>query len=547
MKKKFAHTALRHALTVIAMGLALNSNIWAAVSASADLEVLQANATLQFHSKQTSECLATLKKILDKDPKNVSALELQALTQRQLQQDEEAAKTYEHLLETKAIDKFPAYHFELGSIRYKQKNFAEAKSHFLNAALHQFNPGMSHFFMGVIDFNNKSWRNARNNLAEALTYSDANTMRPITKYYLANTYAQMGKSDAAIRNYGDAYGAAAPKQTATTTTSTTEAATTEAPAAGSQMFSDIRKNSIKELRAMDRGNRFLNLSLLSQWDSNVQTNPSDVERNAEEMSGQRTSKGVLSASIGFSTSPTRLFQVTPSYRFFTNYNFNYQTKDFNFMSQTPSLYVMVRPYARFSAGLKAEGTLSMKNFNGTQVSGVSYRKYSQSAEIGPIAKYEVSPTIGLTAEVVWRPKTFFLDPISGDSRRSGHGIFSKLTADFATPLPWISPNAYVSHEWDNTYGKDYRAYTYSLGVANPLSFTEKFTLTPTLDVNYAHYYETVPGRDDVLMSLRVMFNYVFNSHWSGLADLGYTLNESSISATYKYNRVVVSAGASYTF
>ena len=86
-----------------------------------------------------------------------------------------------------------------------------------------------------------------------------------------------------------------------------------------------------------------------------------------------------------------------------------------------------------------------------------------------------------------------------------------------------------------------------VGISNAVSVTEKLTLTGTIDFYSADYYVSSPKRDDTNVVLRALASYVVNENWSALADIGFTNNNSTISTSFKYERWVGSAGASYTF
>lgn len=504
-----------------------------AIPNNGELEVMQTQATLAFHSKQFQQAREHIKSILNSDPNNISALELLALVEKENKNDQEAAKAYLKLIKAGTKEKKPAYAFELGSIRYNQKKINEAKKYFEYSAHYKFNPGVSHFFLGLIDFNEKNFKLARNHFSAALTYSDAQAMEPISRYYLASSYAQIGKSDDAIHNYYEVTNIVAENKNYS----------------NDKMTAELRRNALKELSALDKQQLFLNATLQAQWDSNVQTNPSEVD-NPVARSNQRSLKNVLSAVAGYSSSPTKKIQVAPSFKFYTNYNYNQYARDYNFVTTSGTVYTMFRPYARLAAGLKTEGTFSMKNNLKSTDSRetLRYEKYSLTGDIGPVVKFELTPKVRLSFELTWRPKNFYTDPENGDTRRSGHGIFSRISSDFITDYEEVNPTVYLSYEWDNPIGKTYRVRTFGLGASNPIALHEKFTLTPYLDILFSDYYETLaPKRDDTNVSFRLVGSYAVNEKWNLLADAAYVLNDSSDSTSYKYNRFMGSLGASYNF
>lgn len=524
----------KNLLATLVFILLTQFNAFAAVSG--DTEVQLTLATIAYQAKNYKEAKKTLSTVLKSEPKNVNALELLALSQRALNEDDQASKTYESLVKLGPKDKRAAYGFELGTIRYKQKKLGDARRYFEYAAKSNFNAGTSHFFLGVMDFSDKEWRGARHHFTASLTYSDSKPMTPITRYYLANTYAQLGKSDAALINYNTAKEAV-------------ESEPNFNPTDNDSMTGNIRKNALKELKALDKGSKYISLTYMNQFDSNVQTNPSEVD-NAVALSSQRSGKSILSISAGASTSPTDIVQISPSFNFYTNYNYNYLARDYNFMSFTPALYVLYKPYKQLSGGLKADGVFSMKNtLDATESKrNLKFRPFSLTGDVGPVGKYELTPRISLAAETVWRPKRFYTDPASGTTRRSGGGLLAKLSGEFISGLWWWNPGGYASYEWDYPSGSDFRMYAWGGGASNAVQFTDKFTLTGYFDLLSTNYYQTTPPiRSDFNLNFRVAGSYVLTDHWTAIADMSYTNNDSTLSQTYKYNRFVTSGGAVYNF
>ena len=527
-------------LLAISVVLAISAQPVLAISSSSQNEVLQARATLKYHEKDYAGTLELLKQLLAKDPGNISALELQALSERGLQDDQGALRTYRQLLKLADDDKKAPYDFEFAMLLFRHQRPRASRIYFENAANGNFNAGTSRFFMGLIDFKNKEWEAARENFAAALTYPDAKTLTAVSRYYLASAFAQLGKSDDAIRNYYLA------KQTVDSNEAT---AWHLRPDAGVDSLSgDIRNNALKELKNLDRGNHFATLSLISQWDSNVQANPSDAP-NPVPQSQQRSLKAVVSAMAGLSTSPTRNFQIVPSLRFFTNYNLNLFARSFDFISATPSLLMMYRPYARFSMGMKGEMTYTMQDQIqvGSATATTSYAGYSFTGDVGPLARYELTPTINMTAEISWRPKKFYLDASSGDTRRTGQGGLARISAEH-TGGNLFNPLAYLTYEFDSPVGTTYQFNAIGGGVANSMQLHPKLSITETLDLTSTDYYATVnPERKDFMISVRLSAHYSLSPHWSALVDAGYLRNGSTVPATFQYNRIVASAGATYSF
>lgn len=508
----------------------------AAVSDNTPIEVLQAKASIHYHAKEYQQCLNMLDKVLLQDRQNIEALELAALTHRKMKNDAAASKLYETLIKIAPKERRSPYYFDLATIQYSQKKTKEAHASFNKAVWGNFNQGTSHFYMGMIDFTDKKWHAAKNNLAASLTYNDGKAFEPITRYYLANAYAQVGQTQTAIQNY-HAADLAIENQKRRNSGST------------DTLTTDMRKNILKELKNFDRGDLYVSLSMMSQWDNNVQTNPVTATDPLTK-SSKKSAKAVMNVTAGGSTSPTRKIQTTGSYSLYTNYNAHYLARDFNFITHSGNVITMYKPYSRFTAGVKVAGTFSMKNnlLASDERSKLKYRKYSTQVDVGPVAKFEVTPRLNVSAETFYRPKWFYLDPASGDARRTGGGLFSRLSGEFLSPFTWFAPLAYASFEWDHPRGKTYRVYTWGGGISNALSVTDKLTVTPGLDFSSADYYAILDSkRDDFFMSYKVGATYLINQKWMALADFMYINNTSSQTSSFGYNRIVTSLGASYNF
>ncbi|MBI3555295.1 MAG: tetratricopeptide repeat protein [Deltaproteobacteria bacterium] len=122
-----------------------------------DAEVQQTKATLFYQMQDYKNAMAAVKSILAADSGNIPALELLALCLQRQKDETGAATTYRRLIE---IGKEPlkhSYRFELATILFHQKKHAEARPLFADSAQGGFNPGVSRFFMGLIDFENKQW------------------------------------------------------------------------------------------------------------------------------------------------------------------------------------------------------------------------------------------------------------------------------------------------------------------------------------------------------------------------------------------------------
>ncbi|MBI3556876.1 MAG: tetratricopeptide repeat protein [Deltaproteobacteria bacterium] len=523
---KGASLSFRISLTLFVLATAATGA--RAASSAAEAELLQSQATLRYHMMDYKGAAELLERALKILPGDVSSLELLALTRRKLNDDAAAGRAYLVLLALVDEKHRPPYHFELATIQFAARRFDEAREHFERAAEGGFNPGTSHFFLGFIEFSAKAWEPARAAFVASLASPDGFTYEAVSRYYLAAAYEQLGKSSDAVHSY---YAAASAPEGLTDSIS-----------------NGIRENALKALDRLDHTNSFAFLSMLGQWDTNVQSTPSDAASPLPQ-SMRHSFKNVLSGLAGAASSPRKDLQFIPSVRFYTNYNWNPVARDFSFASFTPSGLALYRPYARLSIGMKAEGTYTLKNtLNATDLTaGNHYSGYSFTGDIGPLARYEVRPSLNLAAELTYRPKRYYQDASTTSQIRSGAGFFARASGEL-TQARLLNPTAYFSYEQDQTSGSDFRFHAVGLGVANAMRVLARLLVTASADVASIDYFATVnPQRRDLLFSFRAVAQYALIVHWSLTGDLGYLNNGSTIPETFSYSRFVTSLGATYEF
>lgn len=496
-------------------------------------EVLHTRALLDYHSKKYSVAKAKLNKILTANPKSVQALELLALVQKESKEDRQALDTYYKLIAAVAKAKQAPYRFEAGLLEYQLKNYAAAENHLWESAKNGFNPGTSFFFLGLMDFEKQDFKAAMHHFSAALDYKDAEAMKTMSQYYLSLAYSRQGKVDAAVRGY---------HKTAITVPDVKNDALQKAAR-------DLRRNALNELKSFDHHQWMASVTLLGQWDGNVQTNPSDTY-NPLASSMQRSWKNAVNLTMGYATSPVRMFQFMPSYRMYTNYNYNTQARDFNFFTHSAGFYLLYKPYNPISVGIKSDATYTMKNNipTGASYNKIDFRSFSLVADIGLVGRWAFSPRTMFVIEAVGRPKRYYTDPATGVTRRTGSGSLVKVMYDHVSGNRWWNPNGTVSFEWDNTEGKNYMMHAFGASVGDTVDVINKLTATQSFEYLGTSFFKTTnPQRSDEYFAMRTMFAYSFTSSLSAMTDFMYVINDSTIPSIYKYRRILSSVGLTYTF
>ncbi len=493
-----------------------------------EAEVTQAEASAYYHNQKYEEALSQLRKIIsgtDSGTKvNVAALELMALIFRQQKEEAQAAGVYKKLIQTAPESVRAPYHYELGTLRYQKKNYTEAKEHFEYSESAGFNRGTSLFFLGLIHFNDQKYRKSLRLLNSSFEEPDSQILKGAIRYYLGNLYLQLGKTESAILNFK-------------------EAIANEEP---NPISANAAKGAAQALSQLNQSRFFASGSFLTQYDSNVQANPVDVT-SALGASYQASLKNIISASAGYATPSTRDFQISPLYSFYGNYNYNRRTRDYNFMSNSLSVFAFHKPYKRFSKGLKVQSSLSFKNTPFANRPGSTlYTKYSLTEEMGPILRYELSPRTFLNSSLFWKSMHYYGDPETGANRRSGNGFAFQTSMQHISEWNYWNPEVYVNSEYDLIDGDNFDALNYGAGLGNLIQIDQRISFKQFFDILASNYIHSTPSRKDQNYSLRAQITTVMNAKWSWVADGSLIFNKSSLPASYKYYRYTSSLGITYS-
>jgi hypothetical protein len=153
-----------------------------------------------------------------------------------------------------------------------------------------------------------------------------------------------------------------------------------------------------------------------------------------------------------------------------------------------------------------------------------------------------------TFEFLVRPKHFYLDPTNEYLKRTGSGAIGKLSWRYNTLRWWLNPSGSISHEFDRTEGREFRARIWAGGIANRLGITSKDNLTFAGDFSRSRFSERNGApRKDHFMSYRVLYSRTLNKYLTALADVAFTRNLSTVPDSYKYSRFLASLGLNAAF
>ena len=497
-------------------------------------------AVIAFNQSNFEKSQTLLAEVFKIAPNATPALELKALNQKALGLDSDAMKTYGELVRTGPVSQKPKYYFEVGSLLHKSKRYAQARPYFNAALSGNFNVGASHFFLGLIDYEDKQYESAERHFV-AVIDSEASDLYGLAYFYLGVVYYRMGYTIGAIRGMRYARTAVEPWKNSS-------------DAGQRKSGEDITDTARKILKAVDQVTWFGNISLVTQYDSNV-TLLADSITSAAQTSGKRSVKEILTGGGGFMTSPARMFQGVVSYRTFLNYNMNPDTKSFDFFSHLPAVYLNYKPYLRFTPGLKVEGNYTFQNQAGAGGS-LEFHPYSLTAEMGPYARYEVNPHFIVQADAFYKPKKYYGDPLTGNDIRSGGGSIFRGTVEYTSPWKLLQPTMYLSHETDGATGFNWSFTSWGAGFNNSMRFSAINAMVFGVDVSFPHYELRLPVREDTYIGLHVAWMHELTRHFSTVCNAMYVNNGSSgtpnttgqaTPSVFQYTRFYGGLGLNYTF
>lgn len=524
----FFATSLATSLVMLLFG---HSSLLRAAELPVTEEVQYEKAVLAFHQSHFDETLSLLEGILQGAPQTAPALELKALCLKAQGKNAEALKVYGALLHTGAAQKKPQYYFEVGCLLQKQKRFSAARP-YLNAAIEGgFNVGAAHYFLGMIDYEEKYWDSAEEHFVRTLR-SDANDLKTLAHFYLGLVFFKKGDALGALRGVLKARKSAL---------SNLESENPDER----KTAKDINEGAKKVFLALDRSQWFGSVALQTSFDSNVSL-LSDSVTSGAQVSGKKTLKESLSAGGGYMSSPTKTVQFIGSYRTSLNYNFNSDAKTYDFFSHVPAVFLNYKPYSRFVPGLKIEGNYTFQN-QAAPGSYIEYYPYSLTGEVGPYGRYEVHPHFITELDLFYKPKKYYGDLADGEDRRSGNGVLVRASVDYTSPWNLLAPTGYIAFENDNTVGANWRFNALSFGFLNTARVTRVDSILVGMDFAFSSYSDRDPSRNDFVFTFKSAWSRRIVANWNLLVDFNYMRDFSNLDSLFSYSRVFGGVGVSYSF
>ena len=272
--------------------------------------------------------------------------------------------------------------------------------------------------------------------------------------------------------------------------------------------------------------------------------------SAAETSGKATVKNTVLVGMGYASSSLLPFQFVPSYKGALNYNLNKDARASQFMSNVASLYVTRAPLARFSYGLKLEGSVNFKNDVAPATQTVTYRTYSRGASFGPYFRFEAARRLLFSLELTIDPIHYDQDSTdsTSDLKRSGTGKDLRVSVQNDQGARLFNLTASIHLASSGASGREYDSNEIGFSFSNLLRLSDKLEISPGLNYAQSNYSKRQLGtRRDRLLDLQAIGTYKLLPKWTILGNLDYASNASNVEETYSYNRFAMGTGLTYSF
>lgn len=502
------------------------------------LEPEYAMAVLDYNAKDFASALKLLSDLQKKAPAAVEILELKAITLKAMKNEKDAANVYRDLVQIKTKEgkdkkEIAPYAFELGVIRYNEKNWKQAEQYLNYSAKNGFNVEVSRFYLGLVQVQLEDWQKAELNFSETIK-GDLDELKPASHYYLSQVYFKIGSPADGFGNLLNAKSSAQKYLDRE-----------DVPADSKKMAAQVRTAAESTLAPFDKAQTFGSFSFLLGYDSNVLLIPSD-SANSSSASGKSTLKSTVSAGYGYASSPLAKIQYVPSLRFNFNKNFNGESSTGEFADTTFSLFLTKDALAPVSYGLKTEVMAVFQNQTDS-AGNKKYHLYDTAIQFAPYVKWDASKRWTYAAEVGYRILSYAgEDTVTPSLRRSGNGILAKVSAQNKASRRYFNPTYALRVEMNSTEGTEYANTIYGLQVINTMKLgTVDFTQVLGLDLT--GYPDSSTDRSDTLMVLSLLASKKIGPRWGLLFSGDFSKNTSSDASTYSYDRYTANAGFSYNF
>lgn len=525
-------------LGVLTLAIVFGTSSSATAEIPNEYEPDYAEAVLEYNAGKFETSLKLLTEVQKKAPKSVEILELKAITLKSMKSPKEAGVVYRDLIQLKTQAGAPKkeiapYAFELGVLRFTEKDFKQAESYLNYSAKNGFNADVAYFYLGLIRSQNQDWTGAEDSFKKTLS-GDVEELKPATHYYLSQVSFKMGYA-------ADGFGHLIDAKKSAKKFIDREDVQPESKKMAEQVYAAAAAT----LAPFDRSQFFMSFSFMTGYDSNVLLLPAE-STSSTSASGKSSMKSLLAMGMGYATSPLATFQYVPSVRFNLNKNFNGESYSGEFADTTASLYITKDSLAPVSYGVRIEGNMVFQTQSDT-AGAKKYHLYDRAFLLSPYAKWDATKVWSLGAEVGYRSTKFTgEESLSESTKRSGSTVVTKVSAQNKTQRKYFNPTYSLKVESTSTTGTEYDSTVFGVQLLNVMRL-ETFDFTQVLSLDKTGYGNSTTDRSDTLATLSLQASKKIGPRWALIGSGDYSKNTSSDASSYSYNKYSVNAGVGYSF
>ena len=507
-----------------------------------ELEEKYSETVLLFYQKKYSQALILAAEILEK-AENQKTLELKGLLLKSSGNFAEAKKTYRYIIDRVneaglvATEASGAY-FDLGTIEFQFKNYDQSQENFSFCITNNFNQGASYFFRGLTNYEKNQYDLAMQDLNAALA-SNALSIKALAALYLSEIHSKQQSFDEAIFYLGEARRYSDEQKASGLIDVTAELKDNQKSVA-----SKIKQN----IRALNSEQDFRNAALILTSDSNVLSVPGSGTV-ADIFSGKSSTKLTLKGLLGHADGYFEDMQEVWSYQFSGNLNENRQTETGQFLTND---FIYIWNHQAWSEHFESFRLGLNSNFQ-YQVNPDSkqgaFGPYSLSISGGYSKKDRINENSSLTSDYFIKYENFLQDPVfSSFMKKTGFEAGLSYFKNWDSKKQILNPALGITLRGRLADGSEFRNLGFQLTALNEFYFSQKNLAGLTLSYAYVDYNER-PGekRIDSIYTVEWNQSYKYSEATTALFSYSYTLNNSTITEVYKYDRTLLSAGLSYSF
>lgn len=481
-------------------------------------EIEIAKGIVALNSGTYPESIAHFEKALKWDPRNFVAVEYLSSVYERKGDLSNAIATLARAKHMAPKSRWGHINFQIGRLYLVSKNLERAEV-YLRLAQDEGGPITAVFYtLGYLLYLEERFFEAEHYLHEARMRATRRTalapereMIQAINYYLGEIYARLGFTQYAVltlrgTELGDSW---------------------EVRQAAWRVHSEINHYSY-----------YVTLGFFGQFDSNVVVVPVNGALPTE-FSSQGGFGTVLTANSGIQTSPAKKWVAGLDGTFYLNNHINKTLAGFDVLNLGVDAWVNFWNQENWSF-------LGRYDFNDVLNDRKSFSKFQSTT--GPLlsANYFPFQRWNWEAGAQYRMNSFATDIGSGPDRRSGTTYVGYFRASLRAPNPRLRPTFGYTFELDNANGLNFQARSHILSVEADWRLFSQTHFVGGITVSRVLYPNHLQGRTDTIEQVRMGLNHIFTPHWIGVGDITSIGDESSLGG-YSYKRLIVTAGATYTF